>query len=98
MIATQISSSEAVAIINRVAKTVIQYLGKAYEWLSINVPVVMNAAYELAQKTMIAARPHLELAGAWALEHQEILSASAIGAAAGFTLAYLIYARAKKSA
>lgn len=85
-------------IANKTSQIAVEYLGKAYEWLSINVPAVMNIAHNVAQKTMIAVKPHLNTLGTWALGHQELLCGSAIGIAAGLTIGYLIYTRNKASA
>lgn len=85
-------------IAEKTSQIVVQYLGKAYQWLSVNIPVAMNLAYDLAQKTMIATKPHLATLGTWAIENKDLLSSSTIGAVAGFTLAYLIFARTRKAA
>lgn len=85
-------------ISEKTAKVAVEYLGRAYEWLSVNIPVAMKAAYDLSQKAIIAAQPHLATIGKWAVDNQDNLKSYSIGAAVGFTLAYLIYARAKKTA
>lgn len=80
----------------KISAIAVEYLGKTYEWLQINVPIAVNAMVDLSLRVWDVARPHLATIGTWAVENKELLTAGAVGVVIGVTIASLVYRLCQK--
>lgn len=79
----------------KISKIAISQLGKAYEWLQVAVPVVMEKAALVASKVAIASKPYLAILGQWALVNKDFLITGGCGILVGATIASFIFYKMK---
>lgn len=66
-----------------------QYLGKFYTWLSVNGPIWISQAHQLAQKIAVTVTPLFNSMCVWAIENAPFLTPFALGVVTTVALSYL---------